>query len=99
MKSKEELEQEILDKLNLITPSTSEGDKKELRKEIDNMISEYIYYGEPKKYEVISYVILISLFMVLIPAKILNIIDIPWILITPQLILIVVYSIIKYLIK
>ena len=99
MKSKRQLEQEILDKLNLINLSTSEDEKKKLREETNDIISEYINYGEPKKYEVISYVILISLLMVLIPAKILNIIDIPWILITPQLILIVVYSIIKYLIK
>lgn len=99
MKSKRQLEQEILDKLNLITSSTSEDDKNEYKKEINNMISEYIHYGEPKKYEVISYVILISLLLTLIPVKILNIIDIPWILLTPPLILIVVYSIIKYLNK
>ena len=42
MKSKEELKQEILDKLNLITPSTSEEEKKELRKEIDNKINNYL---------------------------------------------------------
>lgn len=42
MKSKEELKQEILDKLNLITPSTSEDEKKQLRDEINIKINKYL---------------------------------------------------------
>ena len=42
MKSKEELKQQILDKLNQIRPYTSEEEKNKLREEINNKINKYI---------------------------------------------------------
>lgn len=46
MKSKRQLRNEILDKLNLITPSTSEDEKIQLREDINNKINEYFEHKE-----------------------------------------------------
>ena len=73
MKSREELKQEILDKLNLIRPFTTEDEKKRLREEINDIITEYF---EEEECEFSMGLILDGVFYILFFLKLFNIVDI-----------------------
>ena len=97
MKSKEELKQEILDKLNLITPSTSEDEKKKLREETNDIISEY--FEEEEELEFSMELTLEGVFYILFSLKLFNVVDISlWIVALP-LIVLTIYELINRLRK
>ena len=95
MKSKEELKQEILDKLNLITPSSSEDEKKKLREETNDIISEY--FEEEEELEFSIELTLEGVFYILFSLKLFNVVDISlWIVALP-LIVLTIYELINRL--
>ena len=95
MKSKEELKQEILDKLNLITPSTSEDEKKKLREETNDIISEY--FEEEEELEFSMELTLEGVFYILFSLKLFNVVDISLWTVALPLVVLTIYELINRL--